>query len=328
MGFRIRSNAMSARALRQLGSHTNTVGTSTTKLASGKRINFAKDDAAGLSISENLRAKVRSLNAAKRNSLDGLSILEVAEAGFQETSNMLIRLKQLAVQASSDTVGGTQRQYLDREFTTLKQEIDRISAAVEFNGVRLIGGHPNPPPNQMQGIPNNKTDYPLEFQIDSNYYEKADAVTSHAPVNVVRFNTKNLVAYTSGHDSLNIGEGQDGARLNSKKAAHDSLAKLDFAIKRVNKHRSFLGSTQNQLKHVLNVLDIKIESGMESGSRIADTDMAAESSQYVRSKMQQSAATSVLSSANVQSEVALGLLDRTDPRNSLILKSIIHKQVR
>ncbi len=319
---------MSARALREMGMHTNSLHNSTNKLASGKRINFAKDDAAGLSISENLRAKVRSLSVAKRNSLDGLSILEVAEAGFQETSNMLIRLRQLAVQASSDTVGGGERRYLDREFTTLKKEIDRISAAVEFNGVRLIGGHPNQPPNSMAGIPSRKMDYPLEFQVDSSYLNKADAVTSKAPVNIVRFSTEHLVAYTSGHDSLHLGEDQDGARLNSKKAAHDSLSLLDKAITKVNHHRSFLGSTQSKLKHVLKLLDIKIETNMESGSRIVDTDFAAETTTYVKSKMSQNAASSVLSSANVQGEVALSLLDRSDARNDIIMKSIIHKGLR
>jgi len=327
MGFRIRSNATSARAIREMETHTQSLHVSNTKLASGKRINHAKDDAAGLAISENLRAKVRSLAVAKRNSLDGLSLLEVAEGGFNETSNMLVRLRELAIQAGSDTVGGKERNYLDREFVALKQEIDRISASVEFNGVRLIGGQPNPPQNQMKNIPSRKTDNPLEFQIDSSYLADSDGKSSANPVNIVRFSTENIVAYTSGKNSLNLGEGYDGTRLNSKNAAHNSIDRIDKAIKKVNEHRSYLGSTQNRLKHVMAVLDIKIESNMHSRSRIADTDFAAESSKYMRFQIQQNAASSVLSSANVSPNQALSLLDRSEFAPDIIKKTIIQDRV-
>lgn len=156
-----------------------------------------------------------------------------------------------------------------------------------------------------------------------SYLRHSDAKTSANPVNIVRFSTKNLVAYTSGNNSLNIGEGYDGARLNSKKAAHDSIHRIDKAITKVNEHRAFLGSTQNRLKHVLNVLDIKIENNMQSKSRISDTDFAAESSHYMRFQIQQNAATSVLSSANVAPKQALSLLDRSEFAPDIIRKTII-----
>jgi flagellin len=328
MGMRIKTNAASARALREMGQQTGALKSSTTKLASGKRINQAADDAAGLSISENLRAKVRGVGQARRNALDGLSVLEVAEGGFVETTNMLVRLRELAVQASSDTVGNNERNYLDREFVALKQEIDRIAASVEFNGVRLLGGQPTPPGNSFEKIPTRKLDYPMEFQVDTQYFEKADGLSSKSPVNVIRFTTKNLVAYTTGDHSLNLGEGYEGTRVNSKNSAHHTLNLIDKAITRVNEHRAFVGSTQNRLKHLMTNLSVKIENMKMSNSRISDTDFAAETATYVQSQVGQRAASSVLSQANVLPEVALSLLERGRFGQNITPSTIIQKNLR
>ena len=151
MGLRIRTNVASLNAQRRLGQSTDAIGESGNKLASGERINKASDDAAGLAISENLRADVRSLNQAKRNALDGVSLVQTAEGGLNETTNMLVRLRELAVQAASDTVGNTERGFLDKEYQALKSEIDRIANSTEFNGTRLLVGQVDLPEDMSSG---------------------------------------------------------------------------------------------------------------------------------------------------------------------------------
>ena len=141
MGLRIRTNMSSLNAQRQLTQSTKNIKKSMGKLSSGKRINKAADDAAGLSISENLRAEVRSLNQAKRNANDGISIIQTAEGGLTESANMIVRLKELAVQSASDTVGAREREYIQMEYGALKEEIDRIANSTEFNGTRLLVGN-------------------------------------------------------------------------------------------------------------------------------------------------------------------------------------------
>ena len=140
MGLRIRTNVASLNAQRQLAKTTTGIQESSAKLSSGKRINKAADDAAGLAISSNLNADVRSLQQAKRNANDGVSLVQTAEGSLVETTSMLTRLRELAVQAASDTVGETGRGFLDKEFVALKDEIDRIANATEFNGTRLLTG--------------------------------------------------------------------------------------------------------------------------------------------------------------------------------------------
>jgi flagellin len=137
---------------------------SMSKLASGERINKAADDAAGLAISENLRADVRSLNQAKRNALDGVSLVQTAEGGLTETTSMLIRLRELAVQSASDTIGNTERGFLDKEYQALKSEIDRIANSTEFNGTRLLTGAIDMPEDTMKG-----GNVPLEIHVGKDY---------------------------------------------------------------------------------------------------------------------------------------------------------------
>src|SRR3989344_7479418 len=135
MGLRIATNITALTAQRQLGSTRTLLDKSLERLASGNRINHAGDDAAGLAISENLRAQVRGLRQAKRNALDGISLIQVSEGGLNEISNILVRLRELSIQAASDTIGDTERQFTDREFQSLKQEDQRISENTTFNGL-------------------------------------------------------------------------------------------------------------------------------------------------------------------------------------------------
>lgn len=304
MGLRIRTNVASVNAQRRLSISTGDLQQSMAKLASGKRINKAADDAAGLAISENLRADVRSLNQAKRNASDGVSLVQTAEGGLTETSNMLIRLRELAVQAASDTVGATERGFLDKEFLALKDEIDRIANSTEFNGTRLLVGDADVP----EEIANQDGTFPLEIQVGKDYFEGVDAIDEPNQVNIIKIDLGKLNSFTEGDGSLDIGRAEEGTRVNDKASAQLSMAKLDDAMVKVNDYRSYLGAIQNRLGSTIKNLAVQSENLTEAKSRILDTDFASETANYTRNNILQQAGTSVLGSANSQPQVALGLI--------------------
>lgn len=307
MGLRIRTNIASLNAQRKLGISTESLDSSGNKLASGERINKAADDAAGLAISENLRADVRSLNQAKRNALDGVSLVQTAEGGLMETTNMLVRLRELAVQSASDTIGNTERSFLDKEYQALKSEIDRIANSTEFNGTRLLTGFTELAEDMQTG----ENAFPLEIQVSKDYYTTSDAVDNLNPVNIIRIDLQNLNAFSSGENSLNLNQSTAGEELNgidNKSGAQLSISRLDQAITQVNEYRAYLGSIQNRLGSTIANLGTQTENLDTARSRIRDTDFAAETAEYTKAKILQQAGTSVLAQANGQPQVALGLL--------------------
>lgn len=327
MAFQIRTNMMAARALREYGVKTDALDGTTQRLASGKRINEAKDDAAGMSISENLRADVRSLAVAKRNALDALSFTEIAEGGFVEASNVLVRLRELAVQAGSDTVGPEERGYLDREFVQLKLEIDRIASSVEFNGVKLVAGFPDGPRGSQQGLPTRAIDYPMEFQIDNDYYTKSDAAAAKNPVDIIRFDSRDMVAYTSGDHSLNLGEGDEGVRLRSKVQAHESIHRIDEAQKVLATHRATAGALQARLKDTMANLGVQIENLMQANSRILDADFAKEIAEYTQNNILRQGTNAILSQANQQPKQALALLQSDNRIPNILVQTLIPRSI-
>ena len=307
MGLRIRTNIASLNAQRRLGNATDAMGNSAAKLASGERINKAADDAAGLAMSENLRADVRSLNQAKRNALDGVSVLQTAEGGLTETTNLLVRLRELAVQSASDTIGTRERGFLDEEYQALKSEIDRIANSTEFNGTRLLVGATNIADDMHKG----ENQFPLEVQIGKDYYRQTDAIDAKNPVNIIRLDLNKLNAFSTGENSLQINKtmaGEDVAGISEKKDAQLSIGRLDEAITTVNQYRSYLGAVQNRMTSAISNLGVSVENLDTARSRIRDTDFAAETAEYTKAKILQQAGTSVLAQANQQPNVALGLL--------------------
>jgi flagellin len=304
MGLRIRTNVSSLNAQRRLGLSTEAVQSSSGKLASGERINKAADDAAGLAISENLGADVRSLNQAKRNANDGVSLVQTAEGGLMETSSMLVRLRELAVQGASDTIGNTEREFLDKEFLQLKDEIDRIAGSTEFNGTRLlVGAHDMPDELKTAQNP-----FPLEIQVGKDYYEGADALDQNNPVNIIRINLDNINAFTDGEGSLNLGKADDGTRVSTKETAQRSIATLDTAITRVNEYRAYLGAIQNRLGSTVRNLSTQTENLSEARSRIRDTDYAEETAKMTQAHILQQGGVAVLSQANQMPAMAMQLL--------------------
>lgn len=276
MGFRINTNVASLQAQTSLNKVNRESQDSFSKLSSGSRITKASDDAAGLGISEKLKAEIRSLHQANRNANDGISMVQVAEGGLNETSNILVRMRELAVQASSDTVGETERGMANLEYQQLKSEMDRISQVTEFNGKKLLNGASDK----------------YEFQVGTGGNEFEDRISFEAG------------QINSGTESLGVGS----LDIGSKDGAQESLSTVDSAIEKVSSQRALLGSLQNRLTSTTNNLQTSAENMSAANSRIRDVDYAEESAKQARNQIIQAAGTSVLAQANMSSQGALKLI--------------------
>jgi len=306
MGLRIQTNVQSIFSQRQLGLSTARLNSHLEKLASGSRINKAADDAAGLAISENLRSEVRGMQQARRNAQDGISLVQTAEGGLNEITNILSRLRELSVQSASDTIGPTERGFLQKEFSALKNEIDRIANSSDFNGTKLLTGRTQFPSEiEFKGNPP-----PLEIQVGPDWNPLLDGRDQQNPVNIIRVDLQDINALTEGPDSLEIGnaENPDGARVDTKEMAQMSMEKLDKAIEKVNSHRASLGAIQNRLQSAVNNLGIRIENLDAAKSRIKDADFAEETAGMTQQQILQQAGVAVLSQSNQLPQLALKLL--------------------
>jgi len=275
MGLRIATNVPSLNVQRNIEKNSVETAQSFARLSSGSRINRASDDAAGLSISQNLEAQVRGLKQAQRNANDGISLVQTAEGGMNEVSNILIRLRELGVQAASDTIGDTERGFVNKEYQSLKAEVDRIAGSTNFNGTQLLSGDGKD----------------LTFHVGAFAGEE----------NKIHYDTGSTNMKT---DALGI----SGLNVLSKDAAADSLSSIDQAITKLNENRSGLGALQNRLHSTSNSLGVSVENMAEAKSRIADTDIAAETSVLMKNNILQNAGIAVLSQANSQPQAAMKLL--------------------
>lgn len=306
MGLRIRTNVQSLVAQRHMGLSTHEVGRATERLSSGYRINRGADDAAGYAISEVLRADIASLSQARRNANDGISLVEVAEGGLHEINNIMIRLRELSIQAASDTIGTRERNYLNQEFFALKDEVDRIAMGTEFNGTRLLTGMAEIP--EEMRIDHNYS--PLEVQVGKDYFPMADSIQTPNPVNVIRIDMSYLNAFTDGENSLGIGNTQNeaGTRVDTKQGAQSSIDRIDGAMQKVAKYRADLGAIQNRLEKTDKAIAIQVENLAAAKSRIKDVDFASETANLTQQNILQQAGVSVLAQANSQPQIALKLL--------------------
>lgn len=282
MGLRINTNVASLNAQRNLGSTRISMNKSLEKLSSGQRINRAGDDAAGLAISENLKAQIKGLGQAERNAEDGISLVQIAEGALGEVSNILIRLRELSVQAASDTIGGTERKFLNVEFEQLTSEVDRIANSTEFNRVPLLNG----------------TGAVFDIQIGTRNDPISDRLTfdaSSADVNVAAL-------------GLNL------ASVSDKISAQNSLTSIDQAIISVSGIRADFGALQNRLQSTVNNIQVSIENLAAANSRVRDTDVAAETAELTKQNILMQAGTSVLSQANSSTNSALSLIQAASQR--------------
>lgn len=276
MALVISTNVASLNAQKNLTGTTRAMDQSLARLSSGFRINQAADDAAGLAISENLRAQIRGLGQASRNAQDGISLVQVAEGGLNEISNMLIRLRELGVQAASDTIGDTERKFLDVEYQQLKSEIQRISEVTAFNGYDLLNG--------TGGL--------MDIQVGVHNDPFKDRIS---------FNT-------AGANSTLEALGVVAESVATKEGAQVSLNTVDNAMISVNAMRANFGAMQNRLQSTMSNLAIAHENLSAANSRIRDADIAAESSELTRATILKQAGVSVLAQANQAQQVALKLL--------------------
>jgi len=276
MGLRIGTNVASLNTQKNLTGIKLNLDRSFERLSSGNRINRAADDAAGLAISENLKALIRGYRQADRNANDGISLVQVAEGSLNEVSNMLIRLRELAVQAASDTVGDTERKFVDVEYQQLKSELQRITESTSFNGYDLLNG--------TGGV------------IDIQVGVKNDAFKDR-----ISFNAS---AANATLEAL----GMSVETVSTKEGAQMSLDVVDNALISVNAIRANFGALQNRLVSTSQNLKVADENDSAANSRIRDADIAAESSELTRNNILQQAAVSVLSQTNSSQQLALKLL--------------------
>lgn len=276
MSFRVNTNVAALQGQRALRTVARETEESYVKLSSGERINKAADDAAGLAISEKIKAEVRSSKQANRNANDGISMIQTAEGGLNEASSILTRMRELAIQSASDTLNDTDRSFAGMEYQGLKAELERIALTTEFNGTKLLDG----------------SGRDLTFQVGVG----ADSADDHITFRPSQVNAR--------VDSLGI----TGAGILSKNQAQLSLSKLDRAIEKVSSSRSILGSIQQRLQTSSNNLGIYSQNMAQANSRIRDTDYALESAKQARNSVIQLASTAVQAQANMSGQNALKLV--------------------
>ncbi len=274
MALVVNNNIASINAQRNLGLSTSQLEGSVARLSSGLRITRAADDAAGLGISETLRAQVRSINQAVRNANDGISLLQIADGGAANIGNLLARMRELAAQSASGILGANERSFLDQEFVALRSEIERISAVTEFNNVKLLSGSENDSLSMQIG-----------FRSSAN-----DTLTlSLNDLDTNTLSLTNVNVSTSGN-------------------AVSALANIDNAISAVASARANIGSLQNRLDAAVQNLQVASENVTAAESRIRDADIAFETAKFVRNQILVSAGTSILAQANTLPQQALALL--------------------
>jgi flagellin len=274
MGLRVNTNVTSITAQRSLSTVTDRLTGNFRRLSTGLRISSAADDAAGLAISERLRSQVRSLEQARRNASDGISLMQTAEGALNEVSSILIRLRELAIQSSNGSVNGQDKETLDQEFQNLVNEVDRIGRSTEFSGIKLLDGSATS----------------VTFQVGlgtTSGIDQLDVTLSPALSTSLSLN------------SLDIGSGG---------ATSTAITSIDTAINSVSSLRGTLGAVQNRLAITINNLAISTENLTSAESRIRDVDVAYETAQLTRNNILQQASISVLSQANSQPQSALQLL--------------------
>lgn len=274
MGMQINTNIAANNAYRNLNNTQNDLSKSLEKLSSGLRINRAADDAAGLAISEGLRAQVGGITVATRNAQDGISVIQTAEGSLTEVHSILQRVRDLAVQAGNDSNNADSRTAIQTEVTALSDELTRIAESTNFNGIKLLEG----------------TNATLTFQVG------AGGVAAEDQIDV------------SMTDITTVATAVAGLTFDTAANAAASITALDAEITSVSSARSELGASQNRLESAIKSLSVSKENLSAAGSRIRDTDMAEEMVKYTRANVLSQAGTAMLAQANQSNQGVLQLL--------------------
>jgi flagellin len=292
MALRVYNNLYSVTAQRHLSNNNSSLSTSLEKLSSGLRINRGADDAAGLAISEALRSDIRSLQQASRNASDGVSMINTAEGALSEQASIIVRMRELASQAATGTVGSTERQTINREFNALRNEIDRISTVTEFNGQKLLNGAMSSDLATIQlnnGVAAGSVAIHIGMQATAN-----DRISLNTEVDLTAIDS-------TGLNITNIS-------VTHANSALDSLNRLDSALSKVTEARGKLGAVQNRLVHTINNLAVSSENLQAAESQIRDADYSLEISKFTRNQILVQASTAILAQANLVPQTVLQLL--------------------
>ncbi|MEL1238528.1 flagellin [Liquorilactobacillus nagelii] len=284
--MRINTNVSAMTTLRYLNQATDAKSSALTKLSSGSRINSAADDAAGLAVSEKMKAQIGGLTQAQSNAQDGVSLIQTAEGGLSQIQTMLDRMRDLAVQSSNGTLGTDDRKAIDKEFGDLKDQITRIAGTTQFNNKNLLG--------------TSAAATTFTFQVGANANQTLSVQISAMNASALGLSNKiDIVA------SQTVSTDNTTADIKSANAA---ITAIDLAIATVTTQRSTLGATQNRLNYAISNLETSNENLSEANSRIRDVDMAQEMTQLTKDNILTQAATSMLAQANAMPNSVLTLL--------------------
>lgn len=276
MALRIASNIPSITAQRSMNSSQRAANKAMAQLSTGTRITKAADDAAGLSISENLKMNIRSYKQAGRNTHDGISLVQVAEGALGEVSNIITRFRELSIQAASDTIGDSERAFIQAEVDQMKNEVERIAQSTQFGDKKLLNGEGDE----------------FDFQV---------GIHSDPELNTISFNASETDA-TLGTLGL------DGLDISDKAGAQSALEMIDEAQTMVNGYRANLGALQNRLTTTTENVDSAVENLSAANSRMRDADIAQSSAELTKNNILLNATTSVLQQANTSPQMALKLV--------------------
>jgi flagellin len=257
------------------------------KLSSGMKINRAGDDASGLAVSEKMRAQIRGLNQASRNASNGISFIQATEGYLQETTDIMQRIRELAVQSSNGIYTDEDRMQIQVEISQLVAEVDRIASSAQFNGLNMLTGR------YAKQTGENSVTGSMWFHIGANMDQRME----------VYIGTMTAVA-------LGVRELGDETiiSLASPAEANRAIGTIDEALKKINKQRADLGGYQNRLEHAVKGIDIAAENLQAAESRIRDTDMAAQMVEFTKNQVLAQAGTAMLAQANTQSQNVMTLL--------------------
>ena len=293
MGFRIRTNTLSMMASQNLKKANQELSKGLEQLSSGKRINRSVDDSAGLAIAEKLNAKKRAMQQVKRNANDGVSLLQTAEGGLNEMTNMVIRMRELTSQAASDTIGQKERSYLDQEFNALRKEVQRIQAETEFNGLRVL-----------------TEDFEQELYVQVGTGLKQEGVELNPEHQVIKINdlekVKDFSTAISDLEPVTI-TGESGQELDGG-TPEEIYEVLDKSLETIADFRASLGALQSRFDSTLRTMDVGIENVSAAKSRVEDVDYADATAKLTQARIMTTASTATLSHANMAPEVVLKLL--------------------
>lgn len=279
MGLRIGTNVPAYRMQQSMRVTRRDLDRAMQRLSTGYRINKAADDVAGTAISDTFRGQMRGMSKASQNAQDGISLMQIAEGSLGEVNNILVRMRELAMQSSTDTIGDRERQLVEIEYSNMLEEIDRIAETTQFNGIPLLSG---------QGRV-------MDFQVNTKNSALGDRVSFDAGKADIRTTTMGL----------------DMTGAMDKQTAQESLEVIDQAIRHVVETRASFGALTNRLTSTIENLSASLENSAAANSRIRDADIAAESSELAKRNIMLQAGTSMLAQANQQGNLALNFLNKS-----------------